>query len=110
MRFFRMLVSLLILLCLVPPLVLLAAALIARSLGCEIDPDAPAACPILGGDYGDILYAMTHFGWYAVETLPILAAVLVSWMLIEIVRALGRRGGQASRQTPANSRNRERGS
>jgi len=110
MRFFRMLVSLLILLCLVPPLVLLAAAFLARSMGCELDPDAPAACQILGGDYGDILYAMAHFGWYAVETIPILAALLVSWALIEIVRALGRRRNRASPQTPASSRNRERGS
>ncbi len=111
MRFFRMLAGLLILLCLVPPLVLLAAAFLARSIGCEIDPDAPVSCKILGGDYGDILYAMAHFGWYAVETLPILAALLVSWLLIESVRAIG--GGPRKKpapQTPASSRNRERGS
>lgn len=110
MRFFRMLIGVLILACLVPPLALLAAALIARGAGCDIDPDTPVRCVILGGDYGDILYAMGHFGWHAVETLPVLAALLVAWMLIEIVRALGRPRKQPARQTPASSRNRERGS
>ncbi len=110
MRIFRMFASLLILLCLVPPLVLLASTLIARSAGCEADPDVPSTCQIVGGDFGDILYAMTHFGWYAVETLPILAALLVSWILIEIVRVLGRPRKHAAPQTPASSRNRERGS
>ncbi len=110
MRIFRMLATLLILLCLVPPLVLLAATLIARASSCEADPDVPSACQIIGVDFGDILYAMTHFGWYAVETLPILAALLVTWMLIEIVRLLGRPRKQAAPQTPASSRNRERGS
>lgn len=111
MRAFRMFWGLLILLCLVPPLVLLAAALIARWLGCEIDPDSPVKCTVLGGDYGDGLYALTHFGWYSVETLPLLAVLLVSWVLIEIIRATGRpRKPSRMRQTPASSLNRERGS
>ena len=67
-------------------------------------------CQILGGDYGDILYSLTHFGYYAVETLPILAALVVIWLLTEIVRAMGRPRRGAAPQTPANSRNRERGS
>ena len=62
MRFIRMLVGLLILLCLVPPLVLVAAALIGRWTGCEVDPDAPHACRLLGGDYGDYLYSLVRFG------------------------------------------------
>ncbi|MFY9639963.1 MAG: hypothetical protein WCD20_06450 [Rhodomicrobium sp.] len=110
MRIFRTLAGLLILLCLLPPMVLLAATLIARSVGCEINPDAPSTCRIIGWDFGDFLYAMTHFGWYAVETLPILAALLASWMLIEIVRSIGRPRKHAAPQTPASSRNRERGS
>jgi hypothetical protein len=110
MRFFRMLIGLLILVCLVPPLVLLVASLMARWAGCELDPDVPLACRILGGDYGDILHAMAHFGYYAVETLPVLATLLVIWVLFEIVRALGRPRKSAVAQTPANSRNRERGS
>ncbi len=111
MRFFRMLVGLVILLCLVPPSVLLAAALIGRWTGCDADPDAPHVCQMLGGDYGDILYAMAHFGENAAAAILVLAALLVSWALIEIARAAGRGPGKKpARQTPANSRNRERGS
>jgi hypothetical protein len=111
MRFFRMLAGLLILLCLVPPLVLLAAVLIGRWTGCDVDPDAPHVCQLLGGDYGDILYALAHFGDNAGAAILVLAGLLMSWMLMEIMRAIG--GGprkRAAPQTPANSRNRERGS
>ena len=111
MRFFRMLVGLVILLCLVPPSVLLAAALIGRWTGCDADPDAPHVCQMLGGDYGDILYAMAHFGENAGAAILVLAALLVTWVLVEIARAAG--GGSRKKpapQTPANSRNRERGS
>jgi len=110
MRFFRMFVGLLVLLCLAPPLVLLVASFLARWAGCELDPDVPLACRILGGDYGDILQAMAHFGYYAVETLPVLATLLVIWVLIEIVRAMSKPRKSAATHTPANSRNRERGS
>ncbi len=75
MRFIRMLAGLLILLCLVPPLVLVAAALIGRWTGCEVDPDAPHACRLLGGDYGDILYSLAHFGDNAGAAIVALAAV-----------------------------------
>lgn len=111
MRFFRMLAILLIMLCLVPPLVLLAAVLIGRWTGCEVDPDAPHACRILGGDYGDILYALANFGANTGAAILALGALLISWLLIEIVRSIG--SGPRKRpapQTPASSRNRERGS
>jgi uncharacterized membrane protein len=111
MRALRMLLGLVALACLVPPLSLLLASLLARWAGCDIDPDAPVTCHILGGDYGDILYGLTHFGWYAIFTLPILAAVLVAWILIEIVRSIGKpRSAAPHRHTSASSRKRERGS
>jgi hypothetical protein len=100
----------LVLLCLVPPLVLLTASLVARWGGCGIDPDVQVTCNMLGGDYGNILYSMTHFGWYAIETLPILAALLAGWAVVEILRRLGQPRKPAIPQTPASSRNRTRGS
>ena len=71
MRAFRTLIILLMLLCLVPPLGLLVAGLIARWAGCELDlpPNTPLPCTILGGDYGNVLFALAEFGWYAVETI-----------------------------------------
>jgi hypothetical protein len=110
MRFFRTAVLFLILLCLVPPLVLLIVSLLARWAGCDLDPDVQVTCNALGGDYGDIFYAMAHFGWRTVWTLPILATLLIGWAVIEILRNLGGTRKSAAPQTPADSRNRERGS
>ena len=110
MRLFRIAVLFLCLLCLVPPLVLLMATLLARWAGCGLDPDVTVTCNVLGGDYGDILYSMTHFGWRAVWTLPILATLLIGWAVIEILRTLGRTRKRAVPQTPASSRKRARGS
>ncbi len=109
MRFFRKLAGFLVLICLVPALALLAAASLARWAECGLDPETPLKCPALGGDYGDILYSIEHFGYYAVATLPMAAALLISWIAIEIAFGLGR-GKPAQPQTPASSRNFERGS
>jgi hypothetical protein len=110
MRLFRIAVVFLSLLCLVPPLVLLMATLLARLAGCDLDPDVKVTCNVFGGDYGDILYSMTHFGYRAVWTLPILATLLIGWAIVEILRMLGRPRKQAVPQTPVSSRNRARGS
>ena len=124
MRTFRFLILLLMLLCLVPPLSLLAAALIARWAGCELDlpPVTPIPCTILRGDYGDILFALADFGWYTIETIPVLVALLAAWLIVEIVRAMGQhakprqqKAASVSRKmrqpsVPVASRNRERGS
>jgi hypothetical protein len=109
MRIFRMLAGLLILLCLVPPLVLVATVLTGRWTGCEADPDVPHACQMIGGDYGGILHAMAHFGQNAGAAILLIAAVLVSWPLLETGHWLGA-PKKPKRQTPANSRNRRRGS
>ena len=110
MRIFRMLAGLLVLLCLVPPLVLSMAVLLGRWSGCELDPDVPYSCQMPGGDYGGMLQALTHFGYYAVGTLPISAALLIGWLVTEIVEAAGGRKKPPAPQTPASSRNRKRGS
>jgi hypothetical protein len=101
MRAFRILIILCMLLCLVPPLSLLAAGLIARWAGCELDlpPNTPLPCAILGGDYGNVLFALAEFGWYAVGTIPAFVALLAGWLIVEIVRAMGR--PRKPRQPPA---------
>ena len=103
MRAFRTLIIVCVLLCLVPPLSLLAAGLIARWAGCELDlpPNTPLPCMILGGDYGNVLFALADFGWYAVATIPALLALLAGWLIVEIVRAMGR--PRKPRQPPAPS-------
>jgi hypothetical protein len=109
MRALRTFIVFLMLLCLVPAASLLIAGLVARWADCQLDPDVPVSCIILGGDHGDYLFALTHFGWNAVVTLPICAALLIGWLLIEIVHAMGR-PRKPRPQTPAGSRNRARGS
>ncbi len=124
MRIFRTFVVLTLLACLVPALSLLAAGLMARWAGCELDlpPNTPLPCTILGGDYGNVLFALADFGWYAVGTLPAFVALLAGWLIVEIVRMTGRprkprkpvplAASRRLRQppAPAASRNRARGS
>ncbi len=124
MRTFRTLIVLTLMLCLVPVLSLLAAGLLARWAGCELDlpPNTPLPCTILGSDYGNVLFALADFGWYAVGTLPAFVALLAGWLTVEIVRAMGRPrkprqppAANFSRKlrqppAPAASRNRARGS
>ena len=133
MRAFRTLIIVCVLLCLVPPRSLLAAGLIARWAGCELDlpPNTPLPCTILGGDYGNVLFALAHFGWYAVETIPAFLALLAGWLIVDrsrdgaapqaapasgasFSRKLRHSGRAASRNrhppAPAASRNRARGS
>ena len=106
MRAFRTLIILLMLLCLVPLLSLLAAGLIARWAGCELDlpPNTPLPCTILGGDYGNVLFALAEFGWYAVGTIPAFVALLAGWLIVEIVRAAGRPRKQRQHPAPSFSR------
>jgi hypothetical protein len=113
MRALRTLIMVLLLLCLVPPASLLAVTLIARWAKCELDPNAPVTCTVLGSDIGDFLYKVADFGFYAVETIPTFIALLAGWIVIEVVRAMGqpkKPRHPAKRQTPAPSRNRARGS
>ncbi len=122
MRAFRNLMIVLMLLCLVPPLSLFAATLVARWAKCELDPSTPVPCTIFGGDFGDVLFKVADFGYYAVETIPTFVALLAVWLIVEIVRSFGR-GKRAPQPkvpaparrlrqppAPAASRNRARGS
>jgi|SRR5271165_3182975 len=109
MRIVRILIGLLIFACLVPPAVLVLTGLIARWAGCDIDPDAPVRCIIMDGNYGDILHALTRFGWLTIASIPIMAGVIAVWILIEVISRL-RSPAKSAPQTPANSRNRDRGS
>jgi hypothetical protein len=113
MRAFRTLIIVSLLICLVPPASLLAVALVARWAKCELDPNAPVSCTVFGNDIGDLLYKVTDFGYWAVETLPTFVALLAVWIVVEIIRAMGRPKTPPpakKRQAPAASRNRARGS
>jgi hypothetical protein len=110
MRAFRTLIIVLLLLCLVPPLSLLGATLVARWAKCELDQGAPVPCTILGSDLGDFLFKVADFGYYTVEAIPTFVALLTTWVIVEIIRSVGRPKKRHPSQTPAASRNRTRGS
>ena len=110
MRAFRILVLIAFLCCLVPVVSLVLATYAARWAGCELDSDVPLPCRVLGGDYGEPLFAVWQFGLFSVVTLPLIAALLASWLVVEAANLLGRKSQQAGGQTPATSRNRTRGS
>lgn len=90
MRAARTAIVLLMILCLIPGISLLSAALMARWAGCQLDPDTPLPCPIMGSDFGGPLFALADFGWLSVATFPVLVALLASWLLIELVHAAGK--------------------
>jgi len=127
MRTFRVVMGLLLLFCLVPIMALIGAGAAARSVGCELDPGQPLPCVVLGGDYGAELFSLLNFGMHTVEAVAVLGALIVCWIIVEIVAAIGRaprnpkpsqeRDARASRrfsarepQAPVASRKRSRGS
>jgi hypothetical protein len=113
MRAFRTLIIVFLLLCLVPPAVLIAVTLVAGWAKCGLDQGGPVPCTIFGSDAGDFLFKVSDFGWYAVETLTAFVALLAIWIVVEVVNAVGRPKQpppKTRRQTPVASRNRARGS
>ncbi|KAI93367.1 hypothetical protein T281_17130 [Rhodomicrobium udaipurense JA643] len=129
MRAFRLLMLLVVFLCLVPILALIGAGAAARVAGCDLDPGQSLPCPVLGSDYGDELFSVLNFGMHTVEAIAVLGALIVVWVIVEIVAAIGRKprnprpsqqdGGsrdaprpwrKSPPQAPAASRKRARGS
>lgn len=80
----------LLLLCLLPVLVAMAAILIARAAGCIPDGGAFATCRILGVDWAEALTTSVTLHWLGLVTLPV-AAVLAACLLLLVVIDLLRR-------------------
>jgi hypothetical protein len=86
MRVFRSLIVIVILLCLAPAFSMLAADIIARIYGCNLDLAATHPCMAGGTDIGGTLMTMGMMGWYLMTTLPVLLATVALWITVEIVR------------------------
>lgn len=85
-RAFRILASILILACLAPLFSMVAADVVARIYGCDLDLAATHPCMAGGSDIGQTLMTMGMMGWYLMTTLPVLLAVAVLWTIVEIAR------------------------
>lgn len=83
MRRTRKVIWTLIGLCLLPFLPVFLATSLAALLGCELHEGGARECSVLGLDIGGFLYPLFMSGWFALLTLPLLALMLVLWLLLE---------------------------
>ena len=80
----------LLLLCLLPVLVAVAAILLARAAGCIPDGGAFATCRIFGVDWAEALTTSLTLHWLGLVTLPFAALLAVLLLLIALVDLLRR--------------------
>lgn len=93
MRVAYAVLGVLLLLCLLPVLVAVAAILIARAAGCIPEGTVFATCRILGIDWAEALTTSITLHWLGLVTLPIaalLAALLLLLGLFDLLRRLRR--------------------
>ena len=80
----------LLLLCLLPVLVAVAAIGIARVAGCIPEGAVFSTCRIFGADWADALTTSVTLHWLGIVTLPIAAAVAVLLLLLALVDLIRR--------------------
>ncbi len=85
MKLVRLAVVAIVVLCLSPMISLFIAGGIASHYGCTLHEGFVNPCVVAGRDIGGTLYTMGVMGWMMLFTLPIGAAVLVAWIVAEIV-------------------------
>ena len=79
---------------LLPLLSVLAAALVANVLGCQVDEGSIHPCLFAGTDLGGLLYSMGMMGWLFILTAPLMVLVLLGWVVVgglAVWRAVQRR-------------------
>ena len=72
----------------------------ASSHGCTLHEGFVNPCVVDGTDYGETLYQLGMMGWLMLFTLPLAAALICLWVVIEIGVAVKRR---RQRQRPLSS-------
>jgi len=70
-----------------PILSVMAASIIARACGAQLDEGSQHPCFVLGHDIGPLLYQMFVAGWFMLITLPTgLFAILVFTVILLVIR------------------------
>lgn len=87
----RLIVVLSAVLALAPFAAIMATALVAAALGCQLNEAAPAPCYAFGTDIGGLMTGFLVTGGLVQVTIPILIAILALWALIEGIAWLWRR-------------------
>ncbi|MGQ0674447.1 MAG: hypothetical protein ACT4N2_16430 [Hyphomicrobium sp.] len=93
MRWFRRLMALVIVGCLLPTAVSLLAGAIASWHGCPLDLTSAKTCMIAGADWGQTLLTMGMMGYFLFATLPVLLGAMALWFVVEVARVLKRPPG-----------------
>lgn len=96
MRLFRALMAILLLLCLLPLISMAVAETIAQIYGCTLDLAAVHPCIVGGKDIGQTLLTLGMMGWFLFATMPGVAAVIVVWLVVELIRWVSGRRSQAA--------------
>ncbi len=91
MRAFRALMSVSLLLCLSPLLLMATAEAIGQIYGCNTDLTAAHPCIVGGQDIGQTLLTMGMTGYFLFLTFPAAAAVVGAWVVVEGIAWLRRR-------------------
>lgn len=91
MRWFRILVGLSLVVCLLPIGSVILAGIIASTYGCRLHEGFVNPCVVAGYDLGVTLYTMAVAGWFGLMTLPFVLPILIFWVLVEIANRVMRR-------------------
>lgn len=100
MRWLRVLMVLVLLVCLAPLFCMAVAEVIARINGCKLDLVSAHPCIVGGQDIGDTLLTLGSMGYFLMATLPWAMVVVAAWIIIEIIAWVRRRAARSGR-TPA---------
>ena len=90
MRAFRALMSVALLACLSPLLLMAVAEFIAQIYGCKLDLAGVHPCIVAGRDMGHALLTMGMMGYFLFITLLAAAAVVGVWIIVEVIAWLRR--------------------
>jgi hypothetical protein len=90
MRVAYLVLASLLILCLLPVLVALAASLLAGPMGCTTDGGGLSSCTFLGTDWSEALTLATMLHWLGLVTLPLAALLTVLLLLLALVDLIRR--------------------
>ena len=91
MRAFRAVMAILLFICLLPLMSMAAAEFIAQVNGCKLDLTGAHPCVVGGRDIGHDLLTLGMMGYFLFATMPAVAAIVVLWVLVELVAFARRR-------------------
>lgn len=78
--------AVLLFLCLLPMMSMAVAEFIAQIYGCKLDLASAHPCIVGGRDIGHDLLTLGMMGYFLFATMPGVAAIVVVWVVVELIR------------------------